>query len=96
MGSSSGEVVEVARTRDPDKEIWLKENRGLSFNHVLSHIENDDLFDVRKHPNKERCSNLKLLILKMNDYVYVIPFVENHGVMFLKTIVPSRKETIDI
>lgn len=78
---------------DPDKDIWLKENRGLSFNHVLYHIENDDLLDVREHPKKERYPNQKLLVLKMNDYVYVIPFVETHGVIFLKTIVPSRKET---
>ncbi len=78
---------------DPEKEIWLKENRGLSFNHVLYHIENDDLLDVREHSNKERYANQKLLIVRMNDYVYVIPFVQNQDVMFLKTIVPSRKET---
>lgn len=78
---------------DPEKEKWLKENRGVSFLHVLFHIENDDLLDVREHPNKEKYPHQKVLILKMNDYVYVIPFVQDQDTLFLKTIIPSRKET---
>ena len=78
---------------DPDKEKCLKENRGLSFYYVLFHIENDDLLDVREHPNKEKYPNQKLLIIKMNDYVYVVPYVQEQDTMFLKTIIPSRKET---
>ena len=78
---------------DPDKEKWLKENRGMSFHYVLFHIENDDLLDVREHPNKEKYPNQKLLIIKMNDYVYVVTYVQEQDTMFLKTIIPSRKET---
>lgn len=78
---------------DPEKETWLKENRGVIFLHVLWHIENDDLLDVREHPNKEKYPNQKVLILKMNDYVYVVPFVQDQDTLFLKTIIPSRKET---
>ena len=78
---------------DPEKEKWLKENRGISFHHVLFHIENDDLLDVRVHPNKEKYPHQKVLILKMNDYVYVVPFVKDRYIFFLKTIIPSRKET---
>ena len=78
---------------DPDKEKWLKENRGMSFHYVLFHIENDDLLDVREHPNKEKYPDQKLLIIKMNDYVYVVPYVQEQDTMFLKTIIPSRKET---
>ena len=29
----------------------------------------------------------------MNDYVYVVPFIQNQQTLFLKTIIPSRKET---
>ena len=70
-----------------------KENRGVSFHHVLFHIENDDRIDVREHPNKEKYPYQKVLILKMNDYVYVVPFVQDQHTLFLKTIIPSRKET---
>lgn len=78
---------------DSDKEIWLKENRGVSFLHVLFHIENDDLLDLREHPNKEKYPHQKMLILKMNDYIYIVPFIQDQDTLFLKTIVPSRKET---
>ena len=78
---------------DPEKEKLLKETRGLSFEHVLFHIENDDLLDVREHPNKEKYPHQKVLIVKMNDYAYVVPFVQEDETFFLKTIIPSRKET---
>jgi len=78
---------------DPKKEEWLKNSRGLSFLHVLFHIENNDLLDVREHSNKERYPNQKIMIIRMNDYVYVVPFVQTHDVLYMKTIIPSRKET---
>ena len=78
---------------DSDKEEWLNENRGLSFHHILYHIENDDLLDVREHPNKEKYPTQSTLIVRMNDYVYIVPFVTDGEILFLKTIIPSRKET---
>ena len=78
---------------DSEKEKFLNETRGLSFQHVLYHIDHDDLLDIREHPNKDKYPNQKLLILKMNDYFYIVPFVQDKEIMFLKTIIPSRKET---
>ena len=78
---------------DSEKEKLLNETRGLSFEHVLYHIENDDLLDVREHPNKEKYPHQKMLIVKMNDYVFVVPIVQDGETLFLKTIIPSRKET---
>ena len=78
---------------DPEKEEWLNENRNLSFLHVLYHSDRGDLLDVREHTNKEKYPHQKVLIVKMNDYVYAVPFVEDGETWFLKTIIPSRKET---
>ena len=78
---------------DSEKEEWLNENRGLSFLHVLYHIDKGDLLDVRKHSVKGKYPHQKVLIVKMNDYVYIIPFVEDGERWFLKTIFPSRRET---
>ena len=78
---------------DPEKEQWLNRNRNLSFLHVLYHIDRGDILDVREHANKEKYLHQKLLIVKMNDYVYAVPFVEDGETWFLKTIIPSRKET---
>lgn len=78
---------------DSQKEEWLNVNRGLSFVHVLYHINRGDLLDVREHPNKEKYPHQQVLILKMNDYAYLVPFVEDGDTWFLKTIIPSRKES---
>ncbi len=78
---------------DPEKEEWLNENRNLSFLHVLYHIDRGDLLDVREHANKAKYPHQKVLMVKMNDYVYAVPFVEDGETWFLKTIIPSRKET---
>jgi len=47
----------------------------------------------RADANKEKYPHQKVLIVKMNDYVYAVPFVEDGKTWFLKTTIPSRKET---
>lgn len=32
-------------------------------------------------------------MVSIEDYVYLVPFVETEGEVFLKTIIPSRKAT---
>jgi len=76
-----------------DKNLLLKKERSLSFEQIVSHIESGDLLDIVKHQNKEKFSHQKILIVKIEDYVIAVPFVENGKERFLKTIIPSRKLT---
>lgn len=76
-----------------EKNEKLKEERGVSFEEVVFHIERGDVLDIVEHPNKERYPNQRFFVLNMEDYVYVVPFVEGKGEIFLKTIIPSRKAT---
>jgi uncharacterized DUF497 family protein len=76
-----------------EKEKWLRDERGLSFQHIIHHIEKGDLLDIREHPNRKKYPDQRILIVRMDNYVYIVPFVENSGVFFLKTVIPSRKET---
>lgn len=78
---------------DPDKNEWLKAERGISFDQVVMHIEREDLLDVYEHPNKKKYPNQQILVVKIEEYVYLVPFVESEEGRFLKTIVPSRKAT---
>lgn len=71
----------------------LKEDRNISFDEVVLSIANGDLLDVLEHPNKRKYPNQKILIVNMNEYAYIVPFVEHKEVYFLKTIYPSRKAT---
>lgn len=76
-----------------DKNILLKETRGISFEQVVMHIENGDLLDIIKHPNSQKYANQKILVVNINNYIYTVPFVENEDERFLKTIIPSRQFT---
>lgn len=74
-----------------EKNAWLKRTRGVSFEEIAHHIENDEVLDIRKHPNSERYPNQRIFVIAFGDYVYLVPFVEDDEEIFLKTIIPSRK-----
>jgi len=76
-----------------EKNLLLKETRGISFEQIVMHIEDGDLLDVIRHPNSEKYANQKILIVNVRNYIYAVPFVENKNERFLKTIIPSRKFT---
>ena len=76
-----------------EKNERLKIERGVSFEQITMHVERGDLLDIVAHPNQEKYPNQQLLVVEINDYVYLVPFVENENGKFLKTIIPSRKAT---
>lgn len=80
---------------DYEKNEKLKAERGVGFEQVVLHIDRGDLMDVVKHPNQSRYPNQQMLIVKIKEYAYLVPFVEDEKGKFLKTIIPSRKATRD-
>jgi uncharacterized DUF497 family protein len=76
-----------------DKNKFLKENRGVTFEQIVMHVENGDVIDIIDHPNAIKYSRQRVLIIRINEYVYSVPFVEENKIRFLKTIIPSRKLT---
>lgn len=78
---------------DPGKNLHLKAERNVSFEEVLSAMDHGALLDVLDHPNAAQYSNQRLFVVRIRDYVYLVPFVESDQEVFLKTIIPSRKAT---
>ena len=78
---------------NPEKNELLRTERQISFDDVVFYIEQGFLLDVLEHPNQERYKGQKIFVVQMDDYVYLVPFVENDHEVFLKTIIPSRKAT---
>jgi len=76
-----------------EKNERLKAERGLSFEQVILHIKRGDLIDVIEHPNQSKYPNQQMLVVKIRDYAYLVPFIEDEEGKFLKTIIPSRKAT---
>jgi len=78
---------------DIEKNEMLKAERGISFEQVVMHIERADILDVYEHPNQKKYPGQQILVVSVEDYAYLVPFVESSEGRFLKTIMPSRKAT---
>lgn len=78
---------------NPEKNAFLKAERGVSFEDVVFHIMVGDVLDTIEHPNQERYPGQQIHLVAIEDYVYLVPFVESEEEVFLKTIIPSRKAT---
>jgi uncharacterized DUF497 family protein len=78
---------------DETKNAKLKTDRGVGFEDIVFHIERGDLLDVLDHPKPERYAGQRIFVVRRDDDVYLVPFVEDSQSIFLKTIIPSRKAT---
>ncbi len=76
-----------------DKNELLKNLRGVSFEQVVLAIVSGDLVDRVKHPNPEKYPNQRIFLVKIEDYIYSVPYVEDEEKIFLKTIIPNGKAT---
>ena len=69
---------------DQEKNERLKSKRGVSFEELMqAEVIGDFLNDKR--------DNQRMLFVLYHDYVWVVPYVERGGEVFLKTAFPSRK-----
>ena len=78
-------------SQEKNKKLW--NSRGVCFEDVIVSIKEGGLLDTVKHPNREKYPNQFLYIVKIQGYVYMVPFVEETEYIFLKTVIPSRKHT---
>jgi uncharacterized DUF497 family protein len=78
---------------DRTKNERLKFERSVSFEEVLVAIAEGDTLDDSIHPNQGKYPNQRLLVVKIKEYAYLVPYVETDTEIFLKTIIPSRKAT---
>lgn len=79
----------------PLKNEALRAERGLTFEAVVVAVEAGGLLDVLSHPNPTKYPRQRILVVEMDGYVHLVPFVEEKEHFFLKTIIPSRKATRD-
>jgi hypothetical protein len=75
-----------------DKNEWLKSERNISFEEIIvAIVEHDKLIDIIQNNGKYK--DQKVLVVEIENYIYLCPFIENDNEIFLKTIYPSRKLT---
>ena len=80
---------------DDEKNRFLERTRGIGFEDVVFHIQNGDVLDIIRHPKKDRYPNQNIIILNVEGYVYLVPYVKEKRTRFLKKIIPRRKATME-
>jgi len=78
---------------DNIKNALLKKNRGVCFEQIVILMERGGVLDTIEHPNQDRYPGQKIAMVMIENYVYLVPYVEKNDEIFLKTIIPSRKAT---
>jgi len=76
-----------------EKNELLAIQRGITFEEIVQRIESGCRVIETEHPNKEKYPNQKIMIIDIDGYAYLVPFVIEGNEYFLKTIIPSRKAT---
>jgi uncharacterized DUF497 family protein len=76
-----------------EKSRLLKEARGICFEDVVFHMEKGALLDDYSHPNQQKYGGQRIMIIGVDNYAYLVPYVEDENEIFLKTIIPSRTAT---
>ncbi|MEY3612451.1 MAG: hypothetical protein RJB14_2173 [Pseudomonadota bacterium] len=74
-----------------DKNQWLVQERGISFERIVFEISLGNEVTVLMHPNQTKYPGQMISVVQVDDYVYLVPFIETDSEIFLKTIIPSRK-----
>ena len=76
---------------DPEKNALLKKHRKVSFEKVIEMLRGQGPLDIVDHPNSTRYPHQKMYVVQIDQYAYLVPFVQTLNDVFLKTIFPSRK-----
>lgn len=76
-----------------EKNRTLIEERSVSFEDVIFLIKNGGLLGDLERPNKAIYPSQRVLVVEIENYACLVPYVENEHEIFLKTIIPSRKAT---
>lgn len=78
---------------NPEKNKWLKQERNISFEQIVFHLSQGDVWKIAAHPDQKNYPGQKIYFIIVENYIYLVPHVIEKEYIFLKTIIPSRKAT---
>ena len=80
---------------NPDKNEKLKKERNISFEEIVFHLSQGDVWKTSDHPNQKDYPGQRIYFVIVEGFIHVVPHVIEEETVFLKTIIPSRKATRD-
>jgi predicted DNA binding CopG/RHH family protein len=72
-----------------ERNQFLMNERGVSFEDVLFALQSGRLLDDLVHPNNFNYLNQRMFVVEIDEYTWLVPYVENE--IFLKSVIPNRK-----
>jgi uncharacterized DUF497 family protein len=76
-----------------EKNQLLRRERNISFEEIVAAVKKGKLLDRYKHPDEDKHCHQEIMVVEINNYAHLVPFVEDEETYFLKTIYRSRKAT---
>ena len=80
---------------DTKKAEILRNDNGrgnVSFEDCVIALEEGRILDDILNPSK-KYPDQRMFVLGINNYAYIVPYVETNNEIFLRTVFPSRKHT---
>ncbi len=78
---------------DSEKNESLKAERNISFEKILFHLSQGDVWKLADHPDQENYPGQRIYFVIVDEYIYLVPHVVEKDRIYLKTIILSRKAT---
>jgi uncharacterized DUF497 family protein len=76
---------------DEKKNQKLIQERGVSFEDIVQAIAEGYTLDDTAHPRADQYPNQFVYVIRLADYVYLVPYEAMGEKIRLITIIPSRK-----
>ena len=80
-------------TWNSEKNKLLQRDRKISFEKIVFHIKNGNEINVYDHPNQKKYPGQKISVIIIDEYAYLVPYIESEHEIFLKTLIPNPKAT---
>jgi len=61
---------------------------------MVFHVENGDVLDMKDHPNRTKCPNQKIMFLKMEHYVFMVPYGKEKQAILKNVLIGAAKATL--
>ena len=78
---------------DSSKNEKLRTQRNITFEQVIFHLGQGDVWKIADHPNQEKYPGQRIFLVLIDEYIYMVPHWIEEDRIVLKTIIPSRKYT---
>jgi len=83
-------MIERVFAWNPEKDALLRATRGIGFEDVVKAFRDGRVLADMANPNP-RFPGQGLLIVEIDDYAIVVPYISDGSQFFLKTLFPDRK-----